>query len=300
MAELTAELLVDRLDPRDIVVSPDGRLVAFSVRPVGRREEHAQSAIWLARADEEQSARRFTSGEAEDKSPRFAGDGAPLFFLSDRTERGVAQLHRIRLDGGEAEELTEGKPGVAAYAPLADGARVALLSSDPPSEDDERREQERDDPNVYGDWRPQRLRVLELETKDVRRLEAPGERHVRAVVPAPEGSLAAVVLWETPELDNVALAAELAVVDLDGDEIVARWPLVAGEASVGWTADRELCVLAPIDGGGQAGFGVFLAGFDEAALRLVTDELAADPIALAVDGAPVLAVAEGLDSYLAR
>src|SRR5688572_6492116 len=161
MAELTAELLVDRLDPREIVVSPDGRLVAFSVRPVGRRDEHARSAIWLARADEERSARRYTSGEVEDKSPRFAPDGSALFFLSDRRERGVAQLHRIRLDGGEAEELTEGKPGVAAYAPLADVARVALLSADPPSEDEERREEERDDPKVFGDWKPQRLRVLE-------------------------------------------------------------------------------------------------------------------------------------------
>jgi dipeptidyl aminopeptidase/acylaminoacyl peptidase len=300
VTELTAELLVDRLDPREPAVSPDGRLVAFSVRPVGRREERAQSAIWLARADEEQSARRLTSGEAEDKSPRFAPDGSALLFLSDRTERSVAQLHRIRLDGGEAEELTEGKPGVAAYAPLADGARVVLLSADPPSEDDERREEERDDPNVYGDWKPQRLRLLELETKAVRTLAAPGERHVRSVVPAPLGSLAAVVLWETPELDNVALAAELVVVDLDADSIAARWPLAAGEATVGWTGERQLCVLAPVEGGGQAGFGVFLAGFDDAELRLVTGGLAADPIALAVDGAPVFAVAEGLDCYLAR
>jgi len=300
VTELTAELLVDRLDPREPVVSPDGRLVAFSVRPVGRREEHARSAIWLARADEERSARRFTSGEAEDKSPRFAPDGSALFFLSDRAERGVVQLHRIRLDGGEAEALTEGKPGVATFAPLADGARVALLSADRPSEEDERRQEERDDPNVFGDWKPQRLRVLELETKAVRTLAAPGERHVRGVAPAPKGSLAAVVLWNTPELDNIALAAELAVVDLDADTIVTRWPLVAGEASVAWLGPRELCVNAPIDGGGQTGYGVFVAGLDEPELRLVTDELAGDPLALAVDGAPLFAVAEGLDCYLAR
>jgi hypothetical protein len=89
------------------------------------------------------------------------------------------------------------------------------------------------------------------------------------------------------------------VVDLDADEIVARWPLVAAGASIAWTGDRGLCVLGPVEAGGQAGFGVFVVGLDEKALRLVTGELDADPIALAGD-APFLAVADGLDSYLAR
>jgi dipeptidyl aminopeptidase/acylaminoacyl peptidase len=299
VTELTAELLVDRLDPRELALSPDGRLVAFVAAPVGRREEHTQSAVWLAESDAEESARRFTSGTAEDKSPCFAPDGSALYFLSDREERKVAQLYRIHLGGGEAERLTEGKPGVSAYAPLADGTRVVLLSADAPSEDDERRERERDDANVFGDWKPQRLRLLDLETRETRTLAAPGERHVHSVVPAPAGSLAAVVLWETPEIDNLGRAAELAVVDVDADEIVTRWPLVGGEASAAWTGDRGLCVLGPLEADGQAGLGVFVAGLDDDELRLVTGELDGDPIALAT-GAPLFAVARGLDSYLAR
>ena len=65
------------------------------------------------------------------------------------------------------------------------------------------------------------------------------------------------MLWETPEIDNTARAGELAVVDLDADEIVAEWQLVAGDASIAWTGSRELCVLGPVEGGGQAGSGVF-------------------------------------------
>jgi dipeptidyl aminopeptidase/acylaminoacyl peptidase len=299
VTELTAELLVDRLDPRGLAVSPDGRLVAFVAAPVGRREEHTQSAVWLAASDAADSARRFTSGTAADKSPCFAPDGSALYFLSDREERKVAQLYRIHLGGGEAERLTEGKPGVSAYAPLADGKRVVLLSADAPSEEDERRERERDDAKVFGDWKPQRLRLLDLVMGETRMSAALGERHVDSVVPAPAGSLAAVVLWETPEIDNFGRAAELAVVDVDADEVVARWPLVAGEASAAWTGGRSLCVLAPLEADGQAGFGVFVVGLDDAGLRLVTRELDADPIALAT-GAPLFAVARGLDSYLAR
>ena len=280
-------------------MSDDGRLIAFVATPVGRRQERRQNAVWLAQSDVEDSARRFTSGTADDKAPGFAPDGSVLYFLSDREEREVAQLYRVRLDGGEGERLTEGKPGIAAYAPLADGTRVALVSADAPSEEDERRERERDDASVFGDWKVQRLRLLDLETRRIRTLAAPGERHVWSVVPAPEGSLAAVVLWETPEIDNMARAGELVVVDLDSDEIVAKWPLVAGEVYVAWADSSGLCVLSPVEGGGQTGFGVFVAGLDDDALRLVTDGLDADPLALAA-GAAVVAVARGLDSYLAR
>jgi Tol biopolymer transport system component len=103
VTEPTAELLVDRLHPREVAVSPDGRLVAFVAAPVGRREEHPESAVWLARSDAAGAARPFTSGTAEDKAPRFAPDGSTLYFLSDRGEREVAQLYRVPLDGGEAD-----------------------------------------------------------------------------------------------------------------------------------------------------------------------------------------------------
>jgi dipeptidyl aminopeptidase/acylaminoacyl peptidase len=299
VTDLTAELLVDRLSPREVAVSPDGRLVAFVAAPVGRPEEHPQSAVWLARSDAAGSARRLTSGAAADTAPRFGPDGSVLYFLSDRQERTVAQLYRIPLDGGEAERLTDAEPGVGAYAPLADGTRVAILSADAPSEEDERRERERDDANVFGDWKPQRLRLLDLETHETRTSTAAAERHVRSVAPAPQGSLAAVVLWETPELDNIGRAAELAVVDLDADEIVAGWPLLSGEATVAWTGARGLCVLGPVEAGGQAGYGVFVVGLDDGELRLATGGLDADPVALASDSA-VVAVARGLDSYLAR
>ncbi|HZG36210.1 MAG TPA: prolyl oligopeptidase family serine peptidase [Gaiellaceae bacterium] len=300
MTELTAELLVDRLEPVEIAVSPEGRLVAFTARPVGQREEHPSSEIWLARCDAAGLARRFTSGAAEDRLPRFGPDGATLYFLSDRAERKLAQLYRLHVGGGEAEQVTDEKAGVGAYEPLADGERVALLSADGPSEEDERRKRERDDADVFGEWKPQRLRVLDLATGETRTLAAAGERHVRAVVPAPSGALAALVLWETPEVDNVARAAELALVDLDADELVETWPLAAGAVTVAWLDDRRLCLLGPVEAGGQAGYGVHVVSRDDDAPRLVSGGVHADPVDLAATGAPLLVVAHGLDSYFAR
>jgi hypothetical protein len=43
MTALTPEIIVDRLQPTDVCVSPDGRQVAFVVGPYGRRDEHVQA-----------------------------------------------------------------------------------------------------------------------------------------------------------------------------------------------------------------------------------------------------------------
>ncbi|MCC6626659.1 MAG: PD40 domain-containing protein, partial [Chloroflexi bacterium] len=105
MAELTAEMVVNGRVPSEPQVSPDGRLVAYTVAPLGRSEEHPRSAIWLALADGSQSPRQLTAGLAQDHRPRWSPDGRWLFFLSDRAERGTAALYRLALDGGEAEPL---------------------------------------------------------------------------------------------------------------------------------------------------------------------------------------------------
>lgn len=301
VTQLTAELIVDRSEPSEVRVSPDGRLVAFVAAPVGRREEHKASAIWTAPADGSASARKLTAGTAEDREPWWAPDSRSLYFLSDRRERRVAQLCRLLLDGGEAFPLTDGKPGIAAFAPLPDGRRVAALSSDPP-EENKRRERERDDANVFGeDWRPRRVRILDVETQEVRTLGATEDLHVADLAPSPDGSLLAVLLWETPELDNRTRQCGLAVIDLTADRVLKRWTVPSGEMDLTWLGNgRSIVALGPIAPGGQQGNGLFLLDMDADEPRLLTRGLPACPLWLARVPVPLVSVAEGLDSWLAR
>jgi dipeptidyl aminopeptidase/acylaminoacyl peptidase len=301
--QLSAEILVDRLDPTDVQVSPDGRLVAFVAAPVGRRGEYKESSIWLASTDGPAEARQLTAGAAEDRMPRWAPDSRILYFLSDRRERKQAQLHRLALAGGEALPLTDGKPGIEAFSPLPDGRSVALLSSDGPTEEDERRERERDDPRVLGeDWRPQRARLLSVESGEVRTLAAAEDLHVADLAPSPDGSLLAMVLWETPERDNIARESTLAVLDPATDRIVARWIVPGGDmVQLAWLRDqRSIVLLGPVAPGGQRGYGLFLIELDQAQPRPVSVGRAACPLWLARAPAPFVSVAEGLDSWLGR
>src|ERR1700728_177370 len=136
---LTAELIVDGAVPKQPEISPDGRWVAYAVAPAGRRGERRLSAVWIAAADGSLPPRQLTAGTAADSGPRWAPDSASLFFMSDRT--GSAQLHRIRLDGGEAEALTEWEGEIYDVCPLADG-RVAVVGADEPTKEDERKRAE--------------------------------------------------------------------------------------------------------------------------------------------------------------
>src|SRR4051812_19000385 len=107
MTKLTAASIVDSLVVKDVQISPDGTVVAFVVAAIGQADEHPASAIWVAPTDGPTEAKKLTTGSAHDRGPRWSANGDALYFLSDRAERGVSQIFRIALHGGEAEILTE-------------------------------------------------------------------------------------------------------------------------------------------------------------------------------------------------
>jgi dipeptidyl aminopeptidase/acylaminoacyl peptidase len=250
-ATLTAEMIVDGLIPSEPQLAPDGKFVAFTVAPVGRRERERQSAIWLAATDGTTPPRRVTAGVVEDRLPRWSPDGAWLYFLSDRDERGKAQLHRLPIAGGEAEALTDWKGGVKEYAPLRDG-RVALLAPDGASEEDERRERERDDAQVYGErWPRARLRLLDVTTREIRSVAGLDEEDVAIAAPSHAGGWLALVTWPTPELDDHSRPGTLWLVAPDGTGLHRVGPSPAGVRDLVWTADDErLVALASATPGG--------------------------------------------------
>lgn len=310
MPKLTAETIVNQLVPSDPRISPDGALVAFVVAPMGRSGEHPEGAIWLVASDGLGPARRLTAGVADDRSPRWSPDGRWLYFLSDRSERGKAQLHRMPArESGEAEALTGWEAGIEGFVPLADGRTVALLAKDEPDEEDERRERERDDADVFGErWPYARLRLLEVETGEVRTVESLGERHVVAAVPDPSGGSLAVVTWPTPETDNEARENAVHVVDVANLASLQAGTLGAGAYEIAWVPGPKgphlLTVAAGPAGVGEAVLYEVPLEPGGGGARMLEGDLPACPDGIrrgANRGAdPLVTVAEGLDTWVGR
>ncbi len=95
-------LAMERLsDPQ---VSPDGESVVFVKRQTDLEANRGRTDLWLVGVDGA-NLRRLTSHQAADSNPRWAPDGGSVWFISTRSDS--AQVWRIAIDGGEAEQVTD-------------------------------------------------------------------------------------------------------------------------------------------------------------------------------------------------
>jgi dipeptidyl aminopeptidase/acylaminoacyl peptidase len=149
-------------------LSPDGKLVAYTVRETNWDENIYQTSIWLA--DAQSGARwRLTGGKKSSTGPAWSPDGSRIAFASDRSDK--RQLYLISPRGGEAEQLTtlEESPGSFAWSP--DGSTIAFTASDPRSDAAKEREKQYGEFDVIeADYRMSHLYLLDLATRKVRPL----------------------------------------------------------------------------------------------------------------------------------
>jgi dipeptidyl aminopeptidase/acylaminoacyl peptidase len=94
-------LAMDRIS--DSRVSPDGKWIVFNVRETDLEANRGRTDIWLVGTDGK-GLRRLTSHPAADFNARWSSCGKCVFFLSTRS--GSSQVWRIKVDGGEAEQVT--------------------------------------------------------------------------------------------------------------------------------------------------------------------------------------------------
>ena len=167
-----------------VAMSPSGALVVYTLSgwehpnatpakgdtAIGDKHE-VRSHLWLVPADGSRPARQLTFSERGETQPAWSPDGSTIAFLSARgaasgDEQPRAQIHLLRLEGGEAEKLTDGKEGVTGFSWSPDGRRIAFLSVDSLPKNSEAARKRRDDPQVYeGDFRLSHVWVIDVGSK---------------------------------------------------------------------------------------------------------------------------------------
>src|SRR5215467_9658572 len=81
---LTIEDMLAMRRISDPVVSPDGKLVAFSVRDTDVEANRGRSDIWLAASDGS-SIKQLTTSPENDSDPQWSADCSWIYFASSRS-----------------------------------------------------------------------------------------------------------------------------------------------------------------------------------------------------------------------
>ncbi len=115
--------LVEMDRSSDPQVSPDGSRIVFGVSSLDREANRRRSDLWMVRTDGT-GLRRLTTHEASDFNPRWSPDGGSVFFLSTRS--GSAQVWRLPIAPGEAQQVSDLPLGVGNLIVSPDGARLAF------------------------------------------------------------------------------------------------------------------------------------------------------------------------------
>ncbi len=95
-------LAMDRIsDPQ---LSPDGKLIAFTLRKTDLKENKGKTDLYLIDADDN-NLRQLTTHNGADFNPRWTPDSTTIYFISTRS--GSSQVWKISTTGGEATQLTD-------------------------------------------------------------------------------------------------------------------------------------------------------------------------------------------------
>ncbi len=104
-------------------VSPDGRWIAFTLRTTDLEADKGRTDLWLVGADGK-GLRPLTTHPESDSSPRWLSDSKTVLFISGRSDS--SQVWRIRIDGGEAQQVTEQPLDVSNLVVSGDGAQIGF------------------------------------------------------------------------------------------------------------------------------------------------------------------------------
>src|SRR4051812_11700689 len=91
-----------------VIPSPDGSKVAWTQTQSVMDAEHSEMLTHVFVANSDGSHRiQLTRGDKSASDPSFSPDGRMIYFVSPRS--GKANVYRIPIAGGEAEQITDFK-----------------------------------------------------------------------------------------------------------------------------------------------------------------------------------------------
>lgn len=197
----TPESMVDLPVVGSPEISPDGSMIAYTVRETRMEEEESSflTHVWVASTDGSMN-RQFTQGEESATSPQFSPDGSYLSFISARNSE--RQVYKMYLNGGEAQKITSAENGVGSYSWSPDGSRIAYTMTDPKTEEEKKREREKRDVIIVNqDLKFSRLYVQAVDEDSAKAIYG-DDLHTDSFNWSPDGSTIVFAHQPSPHIND--------------------------------------------------------------------------------------------------
>jgi dipeptidyl aminopeptidase/acylaminoacyl peptidase len=126
-------------------VSPSGKHVVYTVINEVMTPEKSEyvTQVWLANSDGSNNL-QVTFNDKSSTNPKWSPDGNSIAFTSNRKDN-KNNLYLLRLNGAEAEPLTDLKSSVADFEWAPDGKSIAFTMTDPKTDEEEKNDKGRND-----------------------------------------------------------------------------------------------------------------------------------------------------------
>jgi dipeptidyl aminopeptidase/acylaminoacyl peptidase len=306
MPTITIDALEEVAFPAGVKISPDGKLIAFTLAPLARSTDNTRSEIWIVPSDASRPARKFTAGLFNDLQPVWSPGGETLYFLSDRARINKHEIYALPMDGGEAERLISADTGVNYFEAHPDGKRLIFTAEnlfDPPPNQPQSSVKRNDVLINNAIRKPSRLAIIERGTDAFQPLQSPPDRHVASFSLSPNGRYVAAVSWPNRELNSSIRDSWLHIIELATDSVIKEWrvPTDAGQPVWSRRSDRIWFIGHHSQPwrGGQTVFTVALRGKTP---KKVAPDLVACPFQIEPDPAeqPLVLIASGVDTDLCQ
>ena len=121
---LTVEHLNQHNKIGNVALSPDGRFVVYSQTNGGFAPADTSHDLYLMTLGDNRTTKRLTQHSSRESAVQWHPDGRSIFFIANRS--GSNQIWQLRLDGGEAQQVTQLPLPVNGFKLATDGKTLAL------------------------------------------------------------------------------------------------------------------------------------------------------------------------------